>query len=280
MDNANFQQTGGFPLETDTLNFMQNTYKLFNDFGAAIGEKTIVKGCTLAGSTVSNGAIYLNGELIEFRGGLQQSKIIVREEVILITEFKDGTTKDVYKKRYAQFGTGVNAINWSEFKRIDPIILMMAKITELEKKTAIFQAGGGMFFWNKPANEIPAGYQEVVDWRGRMPVGWDASQTEFDTLGKTGGEKSVTLTEPQLPKHTPTGKTTYSGNHSHQYDKEDPSGDGNNNGSEDGWSIFYTANTSSAGNHRHNLDADEIGNDEAHNNLSPYRVVLFIEYID
>lgn len=37
---------------------------------------------------------------------------------------------------------------------------------------------------------------------GRMPVAIDAGQTEFDTLLETGGAKTVTLTEAQIPSHT------------------------------------------------------------------------------
>ena len=37
-----------------------------------------------------------------------------------------------------------------------------------------------------------------------MLVGLDAGQTEFDTVEETGGAKTVTLTEAQLPAHTHT----------------------------------------------------------------------------
>ena len=40
--------------------------------------------------------------------------------------------------------------------------------------------------------------------KGRVVVGVDAAQTEFDALGETGGEKSVTLTAAQMPVHTHT----------------------------------------------------------------------------
>lgn len=36
---------------------------------------------------------------------------------------------------------------------------------------------------------------------GRVPVGIDTSQTEFNTVQKTGGEKTHTLTETQMPSH-------------------------------------------------------------------------------
>jgi microcystin-dependent protein len=38
--------------------------------------------------------------------------------------------------------------------------------------------------------------------RGRIPVGRDTAQTEFDVLGETGGGKTHTLTEAQMPSHT------------------------------------------------------------------------------
>jgi microcystin-dependent protein len=39
---------------------------------------------------------------------------------------------------------------------------------------------------------------------GRMLVGLDSGQTEFDTVEETGGAKTVTLTEAQIPSHTHT----------------------------------------------------------------------------
>jgi len=39
---------------------------------------------------------------------------------------------------------------------------------------------------------------------GRMLVGLDAGQTEFDTVEETGGEKEHTLTESEMPAHTHT----------------------------------------------------------------------------
>lgn len=42
----------------------------------------------------------------------------------------------------------------------------------------------------------------LPDARGRVLVGRDVAQTEFDTLGETGGAKTHTLTESQMPSHT------------------------------------------------------------------------------
>lgn len=280
MNNINFQQTGGFPFETDTLNAIQTSYSIFNALGELAGNKTILKGCALTGNTVSDGVIYLNGEVLAFRGGLQQTNIIIREDVIS-DEFENGDLKVVYHERYAKFGTGADAIDWSEFKRIDPMIVVMQRLAELEKKTAIFQNGGGMFFWNKPLNEIPEGYQEVVDWRGRMPVGLDTSQVEFDALGKIGGSKDVTLTEAQMPTHRHTGTTTENGNHRHSGHVTQASGNWKGGGANSAPnSTSSPGNVSYSGWHSHSLNMSYEGGGQAHSNLSPYRVVLFIEYID
>lgn len=42
----------------------------------------------------------------------------------------------------------------------------------------------------------------VPNLKGRVPVGYDATQTEFDTLAETGGAKTQALTTAQLPSHT------------------------------------------------------------------------------
>lgn len=49
------------------------------------------------------------------------------------------------------------------------------------------------------------GFGTWVLWgSGRVPVGVDTSQTEFNTVEKTGGEKSHKLTVSEIPSHTHT----------------------------------------------------------------------------
>jgi microcystin-dependent protein len=67
----------------------------------------------------------------------------------------------------------------------------------------------------------------VPNLKGRIPVGLDSAQTEFDALGETGGAKTVTLTSAQMPAHThtntvssdgevtPTASTATAGAHTH-----------------------------------------------------------------
>lgn len=57
---------------------------------------------------------------------------------------------------------------------------------------------------------IPAQYSALIalvgantpNLKGKVIVARDASQTEFDTLGETGGAKTVTLNVDQMPVHS------------------------------------------------------------------------------
>jgi microcystin-dependent protein len=42
----------------------------------------------------------------------------------------------------------------------------------------------------------------LPNMKGRVVVGLDPAQTEFDTMGETGGAKTHTLTEAEMPSHT------------------------------------------------------------------------------
>jgi microcystin-dependent protein len=42
----------------------------------------------------------------------------------------------------------------------------------------------------------------VPNLKGKIPVGLDSTQTEFDTLGETGGTKTHTLSAAEMPVHT------------------------------------------------------------------------------
>ena len=106
---------------------------------------------------------------------------------------------------------------------------------------------------------------------GKVMVGYDASDTDFDTSEETGGAKTHTLTEAELPAHrhflfrnvsVPNiGDTTSSLSAAHHYD----------NGSES-----YRIRKSSSSNAflEPNITlSGQTGSGSAHNNLQPYVVV-------
>jgi microcystin-dependent protein len=83
---------------------------------------------------------------------------------------------------------------------------------------------------------------------GRVPVGIDAGQTEFDTMGETGGAKTHTLSTTEMPAHSHTQQGLF----------------GTDNQNLD---HFHSGTTASAGSHSHSIEIR--GNtSQAHGHLS------------
>ena len=80
--------------------------------------------------------------------------------------------------------------------------------------------------------------------QGRTLVGVDANQTEFNTVGKTGGHKS-------LQAHSHSGNTSSSGGHSHT---PSCSSAGNHN---------HSGSTNTTGNHSHRIKAYTTNNESS-----------------
>lgn len=77
---------------------------------------------------------------------------------------------------------------------------------------------GSIYMSTVPTN--PAQLLGVGSWAawgtGRVPVGVDTSQTEFDAVNKTGGNKTHTLQINEMPKHVHDGAPhTHSIDHDH-----------------------------------------------------------------
>lgn len=124
----------------------------------------------------------------------------------------------------------------------------------------------------------------VPDLQGRVPVGLDSAQTEFDTLGETGGEKTHTLITDEMPshQHSVSGTAASNGGHIHNVAGQDTAAGGSNAfGVGDLRATFSGAtpySTSSNGSHTHTVSgtAASTGGGGAHNNLQPYQVVNYI----
>jgi microcystin-dependent protein len=128
----------------------------------------------------------------------------------------------------------------------------------------------------------------VPNLKGRVPVGRDSAQTEFDTLGEVGGAKTHTLTSTEMPSHTHTqnshNHTQDAHGHNFLYAGTEYSGwqfataaGGNINyslGNGAGGVTTIAANT--ATNQAATATNQNTGGGEAHNNLQPYIVMNYI----
>lgn len=80
---------------------------------------------------------------------------------------------------------------------------------------------GMTMLWYGAAASCPSGWaicdgtNGTPDMRGRVPVGVDTGQTEFDVLGEAGGAKTHTLSLGETPAHAHGGNTQGSGDIGH-----------------------------------------------------------------
>jgi microcystin-dependent protein len=123
--------------------------------------------------------------------------------------------------------------------------------------------------------------------QGRVPVGLQTGDSDFDTASETGGEKTHTLTTAELATHghvvnPPATWTTGNGAHSHGFTRDmaytDNSSRRTGPGNAQQAYGFGGARTDTVGDHGHIVDiapfwSDNNGSGQAHNNLQPYIVV-------
>lgn len=143
------------------------------------------------------------------------------------------------------------------------------------KATDIYPVGSIVTFYDTADHSNFLGLTWTRFAGGRMVVGYNSSDTAFDTIGKTGGEKTHTLTVNEMPNHTHT--ISSSGGHNHNANfKEHRIPTANYNGTSDyarksGASKDSTGQvTISDGAHTHT--PAKTGGGEAHNNMPPYIV--------
>ncbi|MBF2707533.1 phage baseplate protein [Flavobacterium soyangense] len=259
MNKLEVNQVGGFPMTTRILDEIQKAHAVFNSLGGLAGNFTIIAGCVTVGSTVGDGFVFINGEVFDFKGGLAQSKVIIKEVVENLT-FQNGNANPVIKTRYVTFGTGVGAFNWADFKRpieTKEISALIQRIEDLEARPLVGNIPIGLIaIWGQAANLIPVGWEEYTELSGRVPIGF-SNDAEFDVVGKTGGAKSKTLSVSEMPEHD------------HAIGNSRRNTGGGSGGDEN-------HPTSFAGTRDH--ITDKQGSGTAFSIMNPFRVVHFIKY--
>ncbi len=288
MNQINYNQTGGFPLDTNILDFGQKANQITQELGGIINPLAIIKGCETNGTYVGDGIVFIHGEILPFRGGTNTGRVIIQEEYEG-RQFEGKPTLDnVLVTRTACFGETVSvAYQWSNFYR--PI-----KISEIERR--LVHVGFIQDYYGS-VDHIPQGWylcngeHGTPDLRGRFIVGHDPYHDDYNTIGKTGGEKSVTLSKEQMPIHKHDGSTSNNGGHFHYLATGLYSGNknlirlntdnaihvvgeamgdghryqlhGNNDPADKGRS-------SNSGAHSHTFDTNDVGGSQAHENRPPF----------
>ena len=150
----------------------------------------------------------------------------------------DGLTADGLKARYDKAGSDIKTfINTTMLPEIEQVLNLLYPI------------GRGFIDFTETDYSNYLGFTWERELVGMTPVGLDISDSDFNEVGKTGGEKTHTLIVDEMPPHN------------HQYGK---------------YLDWYTKGGATGivgpGN---NISTATAGSGEPHNNLQPYQVVSY-----
>lgn len=261
-NSIDFTKIGGLWLTQNTFEYMQaGISKVLDSIAQLVGNKAVLNGVQVVGGNVTNGWISYNGMIMPFVGGTKTDHIDI-ETIITDEQFDDGNLKPTYTTKrliMVSVATGTSfpfaqLIYASKIKDI----YLPGDIKELACDAAYITANfdnTGLGINERQGWAICNGNNGTINKQGRVSVMLDTTQTEFDTIGKTGGAKTHTLTVSEMPSHT----------HGIKYFPK-AAGDGNNV-----IGIEATPNGPLT-----NLIQNTGGN-QPHNNLQPYIVTLFIQ---
>ncbi len=137
-------------------------------------------------------------------------------------------------------------------KTLDVRLEEIKKEAKMEALKAENYVGKVRFQFNSenPADLLGFGTW-ILEAQGMVPVGFDPNDSDFDTVGKTGGEKTHKLTVEELAKH------------------RHPTAYGDTDGG-DGTGYRYSNTTGKS-----TQIVEEAGGDQPHNNMQPF-VVMYI----
>jgi len=181
----------------------------------------------------------------------------VPEDIVVPGQYNDLTRKDqlnslneVLRDLAGRFSTAVPTgavLAWTTATAPTGFVLCNGAAISRSNFTELFTVIGTTYGTGDGSTTF-----NVPNLQGRVPVGFDSTQVEFDVLAETGGAKTHTLTTAETPAHTHTT----------------PMGRGNVGGTASGGDTVVTYNNTDV--------TGSTGGGGAHNNLQPYLVLYYI----
>lgn len=276
----------GFPGDNEFLMLIQSIIGEVSQLAALGGDNYILKGCEVNGNNVSPGFMVLDGEVLRFNGGPLGTHVHIAEDIENAIYLEDlnndnqGDSKPTYFYRRAVFGNAQGAVvAWEVLKPLNPLVEVPKALTPV----------GTIVMWAGAINQIPQGWalcdgtNGTPNLKGRFIVGYDPNESAYNSIGKTGGQRDVTLSVAQMPQHNHPGSTNVTGEHFHSVNlRVDGQGVGSGPsltkdtpGNDEGF-VPWAVNPS--GDHSHTVTTHNRGSNQPHENRPPFYTLAFIQF--
>lgn len=310
MNRIDFSHSGGFPLDTDTLDFLQKSFTdPIKELIKLGGDNYIISGIEDDGAKTTDGWVVIKGDVMPFKGDLKQNTVVIVNTSQTV-DFENQAEHEVYFSRYATFGVSLESIPFASLARMSDLQQQKKRADEqradheahkehVVKRTAELQAAheahkeavtkrtgelqaahdslrnrtaslernhqfvpGMIMAWSGSISSIPYGWRLYTPLADRFILGAGGSYS----VGSTGGVKEHKLTIEEMPSHY--------------------HGPGFSAGKGDGLKASGgLAVDRAGGDHRYGGafgDSEwtkSVGGSKAHDNMPPYYVLAYIEYV-
>jgi hypothetical protein len=252
-------EQGGYPFDDVSIDYLQKMHDDRDSFIYSVfGDYKIVSGVILntQSNTYSDGLITANGKLYHFVGGAPHIRIS-KKTIETKRQYEDGNDKKAFINEFYEFGeAGTDVIVFSGMKRWYENQPITKEIKYVGATVTNASLPDGWF--------IADGTNGTDDLRSRFIVGLDSRDADYNSVGKTGGEKKHQLIAAELPKVI---SSLYVGTEG--IGRPDGGGDDATVGGADS----YPRTTKL-------LNTEDFGaNNLPHENRPPYYVMIIIQFV-
>ena len=210
MNRGNFlgQSNRDFPLDCETLDFLQANQELLAVLGQIGGDKTILSGCVKTGTTVAPGYIFLKtaqypeGEVLKFDGGtidLVTTTVYLSETATAVTA-QGYTYQQAYYNRSLKAGLGDEQFLWADFSRVETNAALKARVQTLESEVAALAPTpiGIPQPWTGYVSKIPAN-MVLYDGRALNIADYPEAYDVWGTMHNTQNGRTTPAGQFRIP---------------------------------------------------------------------------------
>lgn len=247
-----------------------------------INSPVILTGCVVTVASqnysVTAGAVFYNGEIYQVDAHAINSATVpnwVTETTWRNNDpvlYKDGISHNVHQINKIKLDSVAGISQWNQIRRFEHVlwnnISDVGDVVMQVVASADFDGTGlGKSYTRWEGWALMNGQNGTMDMGGFFPVGQKTSDPDFDTIGDTGGSKTVSLTESQMPDHA------------HTYEGVNTVGSGGEwvGGNAGSGSTYARATKTS--NFTGGSGAQSAGAGQPHENLPPFKTLRFVQKI-